>query len=80
MQRTRAGIPVNVPRGYRKNMKVQSVKNKNRVIARNPYTHFAELTRTVDGLEETEIGPVGTKAFRKAIKDGFEIVNEWHQP
>jgi len=76
MQVNSHGIPCNVPYGYRPNPKVKTVKRK-QLIAKAQYKHFVELTRYVDGLEETVHVPVNTKAHKQALQDGYAVVREW---
>lgn len=73
MQRTKHGIPVNIPQGFNPRKKVQVVKK----VKENPFKHFAELIRMVNGLEVSIIGPVGTKEYHNALKEGFRLVHEW---
>lgn len=75
MQYTKVGIPCNVPKGFHRKPKVQAVKGKKFEVPE--HKHYAELTRCKDGLEQSVIGPVGTKEYRKAIQQGFETVSEW---
>lgn len=75
MQYTKVGIPCNVPKGFHRKPKVQAVKgNKFEVLE---HKRYAELTRCKDGLEQTVIGPVGTKEYNHAIHQGFQLVSEW---
>lgn len=75
MQFTRNGIPCNIPKGFRRKPKVKAVKeSKPEVIE---HRHYAELTRCKDGLEQSVIGPVGTKEYNHAIHQGFQLASEW---
>ena len=76
MQITKQGIPCNVPRGFQMNPKVKTVNHK-QVIAKVQYKRFAELTRYVDGLEETIHVPANTKAYKRALREGYAVVREW---
>ena len=76
MQVNSHGIPCNVPIGYRPNPKVKTVKSK-RLIAKTQHKRFVELTRYVNGLEETVHVPADTKEHKQALRDGYVVVREW---
>lgn len=71
MQMTRQGIPCNVPARYSPRLKVQVMK-KNYFIGKP--VQIVELTRYVDGLEESTHVPINTKEHKQALKDGFRFV------
>lgn len=76
MQMTKNGIPCNVPMDYSKRVRLNVVKKKH-FIGDNPHKNYSELTRNVDGMEQTIIVPVKTKEYRKAIDNGFIPIDYW---
>lgn len=75
MQLTKNGIPCNIPM-HRPNAKAKTVKRK-RLIAETQYKHFIELTRYINGLEETVHVPADTKEHKQALCDGYTVVRQW---
>lgn len=41
---------------------------------------YAEVVRYVDGLEQAEHIAVGSRAYREALANGFEVVSKWEVP
>ena len=73
MQRTRHGIPVNVPQGFNPRKKVNVVKQQKEKV----YKHYAELKRSVNGLEQSIITPTEIDSFHESILQGYEVVSQW---
>lgn len=76
MQMTSHGIPCNLPVGYRPKPKVQVVK-KSRIIDKP--MQIVELTRYVDGLEESMHVPLNTKEHKQALAEGFKFVRAFER-
>lgn len=73
MQRTRHGIPVNIPKGFNPSKKVKVVKQQKE----KSFTHFAELKRCLNGLEEFIITPTEITGYQDALLQGHELVSQW---
>lgn len=76
MQMTKQGIPCNVSVRYRPKAQVQVVK-KNRFMDKP--MQIVELTRYVDGLEESVHVPLNTKEHKQALAEGFQFVRAFER-
>lgn len=74
MQKNANGIPCNVPLNYQRKPQVNVNKPQKK---KKKLMHFYEMTKQINGLECTVIGPLHTAEHRTAIQQNYQPVHEF---